>query len=217
MTPEAIADVLRQGIRENVLEPGSPLIQEDLAKRFGVSRNPVREALRTLVSEGLVSMPQGEGATVRRLSLDDLAEIYDLRIAMEPVIAELVVAEARPRDVAELRNLATRMADEADTAAWMRSNFAFHRAIYRLAGRARTETLLTGLLSAGQPYSQENVAQLGGRPQADDEHAAMADAIEAGDSARLATLLVDHLRAAKDRLSQAHADAGADDPLLRLR
>jgi DNA-binding GntR family transcriptional regulator len=59
-----MAELLRQGIRENVLSPGQQLVQDDLAKRFGVSRNPVREALRMLAAEGLVTIAAGDGAVV---------------------------------------------------------------------------------------------------------------------------------------------------------
>lgn len=216
MTPEAIADLIRQAIREKVFAPGAPLVQEDLAQRFGVSRSPVREALRTLAAEGLVTMPLGEGATVRRLSKEDLEEIYDLRIALEPLIAPHVVSEASGRDIAHLEGLVKAMA-AASPDEWMRANYEFHRSIYRLTGRVRTESILTGLLSAVQPYSQENIEQLGGRAQADAEHEQMIEAIRAGDPLRLGELLVQHQRAAKDRLARAYAAAAETDPLSMLR
>lgn len=217
MSPEAIAELIRRAIREKVFAPGTPLIQEDLAQRFGVSRSPVREALRMLGTEGLVVMQPGEGATVRALSRADLEEIYDLRLALEPLIAPVVVAEARGRDLADLERLATAMAAAQDTENWMRSNFEFHRRMYKTIGRPRTESILLGLLSAVQPYSQENIEQLGGRTTADVEHRAMIAAIRASDESALGSLITEHLRAARDRLAHAYETAQTPDPLNVLR
>lgn len=217
MSPEAIAELIRQAIREKVFAPGTPLVQEDLAQRFGVSRSPIREALRILGTEGLVVLQPGEGATVRRLSRADLEEIYDLRLALEPLIAPAVVAEARGRDIAHLESLAAAMISTEDVDAWMRANFEFHRHMYQVSGLVRTEGILAGLLSAVQPYSQENIGQLGGRQSADAEHQSMIDAIGAGDAEALASLIADHLRAARNRLASAYETVETPDPLKMLR
>lgn len=217
MSPEAIAELIRRAIREKVFAPGAPLVQEDLAQRFGVSRSPIREALRILGTEGLVVIQPGEGATVRRLSRADLEEIYDLRLALEPLIAPAVVAEARGSDVAHLESLAAAMTSTQDVDQWMRANFEFHRHLYQVSGLVRTEGILSSLLSAVQPYSQENIGQLGGRKSADAEHQGMIDAISARDGDALASLFVDHLRAARDRLASVYESVETPDPLKMLR
>jgi len=215
MTPEVIAERLGQAIREKVFAPGTALIQEDLAQRFQVSRNPVREALRILATEGLVTMTSGGGATVRQLTSGELHELYDLRILLEPTIAEPIVNGALARSVRELAVLADEMASTTDIAVWMRTNFAFHTALYSLADRPHTESILRTLLAAVQPYSFENIEVLGGKTQANREHLEMIDAIRHGDSHRLASLFVTHLQAAKERVSQQHRDEV--DPLAALR
>ena len=217
MSPEAIAELIRQAIREKVFAPGMSLVQEDLAQRFGVSRSPVREALRILGTEGLVVIQPGEGATVRRLSRADLEEIYDLRLALEPLIAPIIVAEGRGRDIALLESLAATMKSTADVDQWMRANFEFHQRMYQMTGLARTEGILSGLLSAVQPYSEENIGHLGGRQAADAEHEGMIDAIRSREADRLADLIVDHLRAARDRLASAYETIESPDPLRMLR
>lgn len=217
MSPEAIAELIRQAIREKVFPPGTPLIQEDLGQRFGVSRSPVREALRILGTEGLVVLQPGEGAVVRNLSRADLEEIYDLRGALEPLIAPAVVAEARGRDIATLESLVAAMTSTNDVDRWMRANFEFHQHMYRMTGLARTEGILSGLLSAVQPYSQENIGQLGGRQTADLEHRGMIDSIRSRDASKLASLMVDHLGAARDRLAAAYDASDSVDPLKMLR
>ncbi|MDR6972870.1 DNA-binding GntR family transcriptional regulator [Leifsonia shinshuensis] len=192
-------------------------MQEDLAQRFGVSRSPVREALRILGTEGLVVIQPGEGATVRRLSRADLEEIYDLRLALEPLIASAVISEARGRDIAQLASLVETMADTERLDQWMRANFEFHQRMYQITGLSRTEGILSGLLSAVQPYSQENIGQLGGRHAADSEHRGMIEAIRTGDQATLAALIIAHLQAARDRLAEAYEAVETPDPLRALR
>lgn len=204
MTPDVIADRISDLIREGVLAEGAQLVQEDLAKRFGVSRNPVREALRLLEARGLVDIRGGGGATVRVLSAEDVTELYSLRIALEPTIAPHIVDGATGRAVQSLQNLVDRMTGEDDVTAWMNLNFEFHRSLYRLAERPRTEQILLMLLTAVQPYSLRNIDDLGGKEQADAEHQAMVDAISGRDAPALATLLVSHFESAEQRLEQSY-------------
>lgn len=217
MTPEQIAASLRRDIIENVLAPGDALVQEELAQRYGVSRNPVREALRMLLADGLVEMRSGEGATVRRLNAHDVTELYDLRLAIEPLIAGDIINEARRRDIDALRALAVTMDETSETSIWIRTNFEFHSTLYQLSGRKRTESLLNSLLSAVQAYSTEHIERLGGRAQASAEHFQMIDAIAEGRPDDLAALFVQHLGSARARLldhlgqesSLAHHDHSA--------
>lgn len=179
-TPEQMAEALRRAIREKVIPPGSLLVQEDLARRFEVSRNPVREALRSLASEGLIEMTAGGRAAVRQLTLEDLQELYDLRIALEPTLAGPIVQEARSRDVTALRQQAEAMAAPVEAAAWLRLNYDFHQGLYQLSGRPHAQRICGNLLSLTQPYSQENIEVRGGRDVANDEHRQMTEALGDG-------------------------------------
>ncbi|BCJ61466.1 GntR family transcriptional regulator [Micromonospora endophytica] len=202
-TPEQMAETLRRAIREKVIPPGSLLVQEDLARRFKVSRNPVREALRILGSEGLVEMSTGGRASVRQLTLEDLQDIYDLRIVLEPSLTAMIVEEARGRDIAELSRLADEMVVAETAAAWLRLNYDFHLKLYDLAARPHARRVCVNLLALTQPYSQENIEVLGGRHAANREHQEMIDAIRTGDADVLAVLFRQHLTAARDRLTAA--------------
>lgn len=222
VTPEQMADLIRQGIRERVLLPGQPLIQDDLAKRFGVSRNPVREALRMLSAEGLVTISPGEGASVTRLRSEEVAELYDLRLTIEPGLCDAIVAQARAADVTELGGLVDEMDQATDISRWLRLNYRFHLALYRLASRPHTERILAGLLGLVQPYSLVNVEQLGGRSQANTEHRDMVAAIRDSDAESLAGLIRTHLSSARDQLlahyrSAPHDVDATDDPMSLLR
>lgn len=204
VTPDAIAQRIADDIRNGHYASGAPLIQDELAKRFGVSRNPVREALRLLEARGVVTIRGGEGATVRQLSSDDLDEVYTLRIALEPTIAEAIVDGCTNRTINRLEDEVEAMAALTDVAEWMRRNYAFHIALYELAERPRTAGILTELLSATQPYSRRNVDRLGGREQADQDHRDMVAAMRSGDAAALGEVLVRHLEVAVEHLTAEH-------------
>lgn len=204
MNPEEIADLLRRAIREKAIAPGAALIQADLADKFGVSRNPVREALRMLVTDGLVDMRPGDGAVVRRLDLSDIEELYELRVMLEPSLAKHIIDEARLRDLEQLTVLANEINSQTDIHQWMLLNYEFHSMLYRLANRPRTASVLQTLLDAVQPYSYENIDQLGGRSQASQEHFEMIEAIRSRDEDALAQLMSIHLSAAKDRLLEKY-------------
>lgn len=199
-SPREIADQLRRDIREGQLQPGEALIQLDLAERFKVSRNPIREALRILASEGLVDMRSGTRARVRKFGAEDLLELYELRMLIEASLVPHIVDGARRRDITALRELTGQMREQHEMDEWLRSNYLFHDTLYSLSGRRHSATLCRNLLSASQPYSYRNVASPGGREQADYEHEQMLVAIEAGDSPRLTQLFHDHLNNALQRL-----------------
>lgn len=217
MSPEVIAERIALAIREKVIAPGSPLIQEDLARRFEVSRSPVREALRILATEGLVEMTPGGGASVRQLDRAELEELYDLRIKIEPTIAAPIVAHVTGDELARLENLVMEMADQRDVGRWMRANFEFHARLYAASGLPRTQEILRSLLAAVQPYTQENIDHLGGRGQADGEHHEMIKALRARDADRLAELFRIHLLSAKNRVAEALGAPIEIDPLAPLR
>ncbi|MFT4234469.1 MAG: GntR family transcriptional regulator, partial [Microbacterium sp.] len=130
MTPEVIADRISLAIREKVLVPGAPLVQEDLARRFNVSRSPVREALRILATAGVVTMSPGGSASVRSLARAEIEELYDLRLMIEPTIAEPIILNATAADADELESLARAMAETKETDEWMRLNFRFLERLY---------------------------------------------------------------------------------------
>lgn len=207
MTPEQIAEALSQAIREQEFPPGAPLIQEELAKRFTVSRNPVREALRMLASNGLVTITQGNGATVRQLSADDLNELYDIRLALELQIAPHIIEGATARALQSLRRLIEQMEQASSTADWLRLNFSFHQMVYGLADRPHTERILNSVLSSVQPYSVQNVEQLGGRSRSDDAHTQITEAVEQRDADRLAYLFREHLESTRAKLERLFTES----------
>lgn len=109
---EHVLSSLRQEIIAGRLLPGDRLVERELAERFGVSRVPVREAIRALVAEGFVHFETPRRTVVRRLTPNDVKELFELREALEVYAAALAAARATPQDLAEVEELL----DQAATA-----------------------------------------------------------------------------------------------------
>ena len=104
-----IADALRHEITRGRLEPGERVLEVDLARRFGVSRQPVREAIRTLEREGLLTSLPNRGTFVTRVSLEDAIAIQDIRAELEGLAARLAVANLTADDFKRLREMVKSM------------------------------------------------------------------------------------------------------------
>ena len=153
VVPSSLTDeiVLRleKAILEGIYPPGTPLLQDELCERFGVSRTPVRQALRDLQARNLVVLVPNRGATVRIPSRRDAQEVYAVRAELEGYAAELAVARADPRLELELAavqervaRLASRLAgfDEAELPAVVELLLAageFHTVLLRGSGNER--------------------------------------------------------------------------------
>ena len=135
IAPLPIVDAVRAEIAEGRLRPGSALRQEELAKRFGVSRIPVREALRQLEAEGVVTVRANRGAFVRSFTAAELREIYDLRIMLECDLLQRAIPVMTDDDLARIE-AALEAGGVARLGGWRRKlDRRFHQALYRPAGR----------------------------------------------------------------------------------
>lgn len=221
-TPDAVADVLRKAILQGVLEGGQPLKQDDLASRFGVSRVPVREALRQLEAEGLVVLQPHRGAVVASLTPKEVAEIYEIRFVLEPQALRWAWPHLTPEDLVR----ASAVLDAADKAIlaalrgetspefdarWGELNWEFHSALYRPGGRARVLDMLRQQHALVERYlriqTRERQAEaLGGPPlpigrdTSLREHHEILNACRDGDLPRAVKVLEDHIALAGEHL-----------------
>ncbi len=150
-----IAVLIEEAIVSGELAPGSVLRQEQLSERFGVSRTPVREALRKLAALGLVSFEPNRGVRVRTLSHDDLREAFLVRAELEAVVSGAASARVTADDLVELEECEQRFARltrelrshepgggrRSLMADWMHANHAFHDVIYRAADMPYVESV----------------------------------------------------------------------------
>ncbi|MFD9634536.1 GntR family transcriptional regulator [Streptomyces violascens] len=127
-----VLDAIRHAILTGTLSPGQALVETELAAQFGVSKTPVREALKTLAGTGLVVMSQYKGVAVRRVDADMAREVYDVRLLLEPEAVRRTVAREVPLQAAEeALDRAGRAEDRAERAL---ANREFHRALYLPCG-----------------------------------------------------------------------------------
>jgi DNA-binding GntR family transcriptional regulator len=142
-----IAVLIEEAIVAGELAPGTVLRQEQLSERFGVSRTPVREALRRLAALGLVSFVPNRGVRVRTLSYEELREAFLVRAELEGLVTEIAAAKLTGNDLQDLETCERRFARltrelrsrepggdrRSVMAEWMRANHAFHDVLYRVA------------------------------------------------------------------------------------
>jgi DNA-binding GntR family transcriptional regulator len=131
---KAAATRLREEIQDGTVTPGTRLRQVDVAERFGVSTTPVREAFVTLAREGLVSQDAHRGVIVFAPSVEELAEIYEVRVILEPAATRLAATRMTPETLEELDGIIARMV-KAKPSEYAELNTALHNTIYRAADR----------------------------------------------------------------------------------
>ncbi len=202
---EQVLDELRRRIVDGVYPPGSRLTEDRLAEDFGVSRNPVREALRVAVADGLVTLSPRRGATVSVPDPSSVADLFVVRVGLEPLAARLAAERVTPADVARLRALldeAARATDAGDLARVAQLNTDLHLAVVRLSGNRWLTTVVTPLY-----LHVQWVFRLGAEvraPHSWREHIRLVDAIAAGDADGAEEAARSHVEAAARAAVEPH-------------
>jgi len=206
-----VTDRLRMAILSGDFEPGARLQQDELAKDLGVSRMPVREALRVLQSEGLVEHRPHRGAVVVSLYPADIVEIFGIRAMLEGHAALLAADRLTEADLARLGAAYAAMADlDHDVERWLALNHQFHTTIYAASGWPRLQSMIDALRNTVQPYLRVTFSLLG--RSAHQEHYRILEAAEQHDAAGLQRLTIEHLdRTAKGLVAYLSAQHDAQD------
>lgn len=178
---ESVLRELRADIVSGILRPGDQIVQESLAARYGVSRVPLREALKILEGEGLVVYYPHRGYFVMELSVDDLAEVYRLRSLLEAEAISHAVPQLTAADCEALAELLAQVeAAGEDIPALAAANRRFHFAIFDAAGMPRLSRVLHQLWDSTDVYRTLYFHQPANRARIAGEHAAMLVALRAG-------------------------------------
>lgn len=202
-TQAAVLAELRRRIVDGDLPAGAALRQEDLAADLGVSRVPIREALRMLEAEGLVGYEPHRGYRVASLGVADLEEIYRLRALIEDELARTAVPTRTTTHLDQVRRLHAELAElesahGSDRGSLAEANRAFHFALLQPGPRARR--ILRTLWDASDAYRARWFADPGNVRRGADEHRDLLAAFEAADAERVVRLLDQHRQGAVDRL-----------------
>lgn len=137
LSADAVTDALRDLILTGQLGIGVQLKQQALAERFGVSRIPVREALKRLEAEGLIAHKAHQGSTVAAQSVPELVEALDIRIGLETRALKLAIPLMKPADFRAAKEIMARYEGSESPQEWADLNLEFHMALYRPCGRAK--------------------------------------------------------------------------------
>lgn len=212
-----LTDRLRALIMEGELKPGEKIPERMLTERYGVSRTPVREAVKVLAAEGLVVLVQNRGAVVSKLTVAELDEIFPVLAALEGAAGELACHNASETEIAAIRKLNDKMhrAFEAgDRPTYFEINQRIHAAILA-AARNATLSHQHQLVArrASRARYQANLTPERWR-QALDEHDAIMAALEARDATRLGALMREHMVHKLHSLKPAIEEAERNPPAI---
>lgn len=191
-----IAERVRADILRGAYPPGTRLLQENIAEQFSASRIPVREALRILQADGLVTLVANTGAWISRLSLAECEELYQIREGIEPLLLRYSLPNMGAEAMDRLQALADEMPAAPDVEAFLRLDREFHMLSYSGA-----ETLMLGatverLWNATQHYRRAFTSHLDahGGSMVHHEHHLLAGALRRRDSEDAERVLLGHIR-----------------------
>jgi DNA-binding GntR family transcriptional regulator len=198
---QTVYDALVELIVGGALQPGQHLVEAELARQLGVSRQPIRESLHRLQAEGWVDLRPGQGAFVHTPTEQEVDHLLDVRGLLEGEAARMAAMAATPEDIVRLRELwsegmAALEADDADRI--VAANAAFHAYVTSLAGNV-VLTELAGLVDRRVRWYYGRVVHTRGH-ESWQEHGALVDAIEAGDSDAATAIVRRH----SERTKQAY-------------
>lgn len=210
---DTIITALRGMILDGVLVPGEKIAERTLCDRFGISRTPLREALKVLASEGLVELLPRRGAVVAQITETDIHNLFPIMGALEGVAGELACARASTQDIAHVRKLHDEMMESyarRDEQRYLRQNRQVHEAIFALARNPALSEMYQQILA------RIHVCRFIRRKDDRDwataiaEHAAFMDALEQRDGARLSQLMRDHIAGTSARIALASLDGSEE-------
>jgi len=208
-----VADRLRRAIYSHQLQPGDAIDEKALCTSFGISRTPLREALKVLAAEGLVELVPRRGSFVRRLEWDELNDLFPVMAVLEGLCAREAVAHLGAAELAELEALHAELEAQAaagDIDAYYETNFRFHQAVQDLSGNRWLQRVVSDLRK-NLRLSRHTQLTLPGRLQHSlEEHRRIMAAFRRRDVAEVDRCMQDHLHKQWQALADLSAGAPSD-------
>ncbi len=202
---QEVAERLRQRIFAHELTPGTWIDEQKLAEQYGISRTPLREALKVLASEGLVELKPRRGCYVTEISRQDLDDIFPLMAMLEGRCAAEAVKRARPVDISNLKAIHERLEDAARDGridAFFEANQEFHKKIQELSGNRWLLSVIQDLRKVLKLSRMHSLSLEGRLQQSLDEHRLIMAALERGDGTKAEQLMHDHLLSGREALAK---------------
>lgn len=195
-----VADDLRRRILGGEFKGGTQLRQDALAKDYDVSRIPVREALLTLESEGLVEFYAHRGAFTTELSAAKIRELFDLRVLLEAYVLRHAITKLTDADLEKAEDILKKYDQALDSGGeidnWSEYNYAFHRALYEPADLPETLAIINQLNTKSDRYIRMQLLYTQEIEKAEREHHTLLELARQGDADRACELLRTHIQEA---------------------
>ncbi|MCL6263120.1 GntR family transcriptional regulator [Craterilacuibacter sp. RT1T] len=213
-------DSLRQRILAGEWSDGRQLRQEALSRELGMSRVPIREALRQLETEGLVTIVENKGAVVSQLSLPEIVELLHVRVLLECDALMTAIPRQTSTDLAKaealLAQFETALRDE-DIAAWGILNARFHLELYRAAGQPQILAIIEQLHNRTDRYTRMQILLTGFSDRAHHEHNQLLELCRKKDSVSATAFLRQHILHAQEALETWYHAQSTRPPSKRGR
>jgi DNA-binding GntR family transcriptional regulator len=207
---QEVAERLRQRIFAHELTPGDWIDEQKLAEQYGISRTPLREALKVLASEGLVELKPRRGCYVTEISRQDLDDIFPLMAMLEGRCAGDATRKAQAADIAALNDIHEHLesaARDGRIEAFFEANQEFHLRIQELAGNRWLVSVIQDLRKVLKMSRLHSLSLEGRLQQSLSEHRAIMAAFMAGDATKAEALMHDHLLSGREALVKMDAKA----------
>ena len=193
---DVVFNTLRQAILRGELKPGERLMEIQLANKLGVSRTPIREAIRKLELEGLVLMIPRKGAEVAEITEKSLRDVLEVRRALEELAVELACEKITPEQIQELKDAAASFRDslqEGDITRIAEADVKFHDVIYLATDNQKLIQLLNNLREQMYRYRVEYLKRSDFHQQLMDEHEEIIETIERGQKDQAVQVVCQHV------------------------
>jgi DNA-binding GntR family transcriptional regulator len=207
---------IRDLILNGEYEPGEVLHQGSLAKTIGISTTPLREAMRRLMTEGLVELDAHRDARVSQLTAEEARDLLEVRLSLDPLAASLAAQRRTKDDIRKMRHTLERVEPlQSNPSVYdLASHRAFHQAVYEASHNDLLIATLEGLWDKADRYRRlglEVVRSQEERDQKDREHGALFEAVVAGDSQAAHDVMLQHINTSLG--AKAASRLGADTPV----
>ena len=203
---EVVCESLREAIRSGTLKPGERLMEIQLAEQLGVSRTPVREAIRKLELEGYVIMMPRRGTYVANMSMSDISDIFEIRSALESLSNGLAAKRITPDELEHLQNLLVMLkpyVEQMDMEKIVELDIEFHDLLYHASRNKRLVGIISNLRDQLTRFRTLSMSYPGRLEATMEEHKSIVDAIAAGDSEAARQAAEKHMENSESTLLKA--------------
>lgn len=203
---EVVFETLRSAIIEGILTPGERLMEVQLAEDLGVSRTPVREAIRKLELEGFVVTVPRKGAYVAGLTLKDITDVFEIRASLESLSARLAAERITSEELEKLDRILVQVAESSskdDLESMVKVDTDFHEVLYAASRNDRLVGIVHNLREQIQRYRSTSLSYPGRMKTAFVEHKKIVEAIAERDVERAERLAQEHIENAQNSMIEA--------------